>query len=509
MVVWYGSMGLFFSHRYFSYGTFTKNLFCINSAMSRRYTDKEKIAYYKAKAAQAQQIPRAPRRASSAQPRTTTRKKTTYQYPGAGRKIGAALGGMAGSAISPGTGTAIGSAIGSVVGQGAHALVKRVTGFGDYNVGRNSLITGNDAVPEFSNSPRCTIITHREFIQDIKSGPIPVGSTASTAFDSVSFRINPGVSNTFPWLANIASNYEEYVIQGMIFEYKTTSAMAIGSTNTALGTVVLATQYNSLAQPFVNKQQMENYEFSQSTVPSQSIMHPIECDPNQTQSNGLFNVYNSGNSQDNDDIRLYDIGKFTIATVGMQTAGVVIGELWVTYKICFMKPRLTGVSNVADNWSLVPANISNLNRLVGATQSPSSSGFTAVWDQDSRYMTIDPSFSGLLGVCLNIQGCVTGDFLTQTSIQLAGNIEYADATYTSNGALFPNVKVTVDSTGQGIQKFYLFKVSGGYGLLDIGGTNYTVPPMLNIGGPSSSQFFITSAVAVNLYVFSVAPSLIN
>ena len=96
---------------------------------------------------------------------------------------------------------------------------------------------------------------------------------------------------------------------------------------------------------------MENYEFAQSSVPSSSVMHPIECDPSQTAGQGLFYVDNDGYSSSADP-RLYNVGKFNIATVGMQAAAT-IGELWVTYKICFLKPKLQGSATVADHGILI------------------------------------------------------------------------------------------------------------------------------------------------------------
>jgi hypothetical protein len=64
-------------------------------------------------------------------------------------------GGAIGNMIAPG----IGGAVGSVVGQDAHALVKGIIGFGDYQVTKNSLVYNRDAAPEFSNNnKRCTML---------------------------------------------------------------------------------------------------------------------------------------------------------------------------------------------------------------------------------------------------------------------------------------------------------------------------------------------------------------
>lgn len=356
----------------------------------KKYSDKEKAAYYKKKALMIAKS-RYPTAQYTAYPKNAYPKKkksNRYNYPGVGRYLGGLAGGAIGNMVAPGIGGTVGNALGSVVGQGAHALVKNITGFGDYHISKNSLVYNRDAVPEFSsNNERCTIVVHREFITDV---------IGSKIFNIQSFRINPGVAETFPWLAAIAENYEQYVVQGMVFEFKTTSATAVSSTNTAMGTVVMATQYNSLAPSFSNKQQMENYEFASSSVPSASILHPIECDPTQTQCGGIFNV-NGQVEPSEGDKRLYDVGRFSIATVGMQ-AESTIGELWVSYKICFLKPRLR-VSNEGCDFFVqnLPGDI-DMNSPVGPYESlhpqPYNSGIvTPISDTDFQ---VDTNFSGIL-----------------------------------------------------------------------------------------------------------------
>lgn len=138
--------------------------------------------------------------------------------------------GLIGSAIGGYVGGPPGSAIGSVLGSSAADLLKHVAGIGDYTVNYNTILKP-DSVPQFSGN-RTFVVSHREYIQDI------VSSSSAGAFKIDSFLINPGDPATFPWLSNLAQNFEEYRIHGMIFQFKTTSANALNSTNTALGTIV-------------------------------------------------------------------------------------------------------------------------------------------------------------------------------------------------------------------------------------------------------------------------------
>lgn len=438
----------------------------------RQYSQAEKDAYYRRKSqanrSVGRRIPRAPRPVSRA-----PRRKTKYDYPGVGAKLGGAIGSMAGNLVAPGVGGYIGNALGNVVGGGAQALLKHVTGFGDYSVQKNAIMYNQDAVPEFStNNERCTVVSHREFIQDIKS---------SVMFNNTTFRINPNIATSFPWLAALAENYEQYIIQGMVYEFKTTSATAIGSTNTTLGTVIMATQYNSLSPPFSSKQQMENYEFCQSTVPSQSIMHPIECDPLQTQCGGIFNMYNPDDASG--DTRLYDIGRFNIATVGMQLDGAIVGELWCTYKICLLKPRLQAISNVADAYQqFTPSGISASFPVGVDPLAPfaSNNGFTSqvIDGVNNNQFIINPGFSGSLLVMivweLGSATTPTGTVTLPTPVATFGNIAAVTGSYFGNTnnivGLIPAASVPHASMSASI-----FKSGGGY-------TDGGVPPTISFIG---------------------------
>ncbi len=227
---------------------------------------------------------------------------------------GAALGGL------------LGGPAGATVGGLAGSLVSKVTGMGEYKIEENSLLAGN--VPQFRNGARSVRIAHRDFLGDV---------TGSTAFAIKSYPLNPGLNLTFPWLAGVAGQFQSYRIRGMIFEFKSTSAQALNNINSALGTVIMATQYNSLLASFSSKLEMENYEFATSCKPSESMLHPVECAQGEAPLECLY--IRTGSVPNGQDERFFDFGDFQIATVGMQAAST-IGELWVTYDIELYKPRL-------------------------------------------------------------------------------------------------------------------------------------------------------------------------
>jgi len=252
-----------------------------------------------------------------------------------------------GAMIGGGIGTALGGPVGGMIGGGvghlAQSLIKHITGFGDYSVEVNSLMGNRFNPPELINqSHRSVCLRHREFITDI---------TASSAFTVTAFNINPGLSDSFPWLAGVANNFEEYMIAGMVYEYKSLSADYTTASSAALGYVAMATQYNPLLPEFTDKVHLENYEFANSAKPSENFIHPIECKKSLNPVNQLF--VRTGPVETNADQRLYDLGKFQIATAGNSGSGI-LGELWCTYEIHFFKPKLVDEEDLllSGHWQL-------------------------------------------------------------------------------------------------------------------------------------------------------------
>jgi hypothetical protein len=256
--------------------------------------------------------------------------KEDTSHKGLARSIARALGTIGGGFL--------GGPVGAKIGGDAGEWLTKVTGFGDYKVEGNALM--KEQVPSFMTSEDGITITHKEYISDVYGSTsfANVGGQAS-AFVPWSGLINPGNSILFPWLSTIAQSFEMFQFLGLIFEFKSTSSNALNSTNTALGTVIMTTNYDVLDGNFVTKQQAEAYEFTCSTSPSQTVIHPVECKPGR---NVLDKYYVTGIESVNvlnGDPRIYYQGNFQLMTQGMQAAAD-IGELWVSYKVKMIRPKL-------------------------------------------------------------------------------------------------------------------------------------------------------------------------
>lgn len=302
----------------------------------------------------------------------------------------------------------IGKDIGGALGYGAQQLVKFLTGFGDYQIHTNSIMGGVYNPPELRNiRDRGVVVRHREYIADI---------TATSAFTVQSFPINPGLSSSFPWLAQVCDAFEEYYITGLVYEYKTLSADYTTASSAALGYVVMATQYNTYNPVFPDKKTMENYEFSNSAKPSETFVHPVECKRSVTPVSELF--IRTGAVPSGADSRLYDLGNFQIATGGNSGSGV-LGELWVTFEIVLCKPKLVeaiGYDIMTDHYRLAAASIADLTPLSTAPTLASGSLIGGVISSGTTYTFPSTIVNGLYLV--NYQ--VTGSSTAITSHNIGG-----------------------------------------------------------------------------------------
>jgi len=404
-------------------------------------------------------------------------------------RMGNAAGAFAGSRFG-GTGAKIGSALGDSLGSRLSSLV----GFGDYRVKKNSLMdemsSGGGGPPIINNGLRSNIVRHREYIGDVLS------SATAGAFSLSAFPLNPGLSSSFPWLSSLAQNYEEYQFRGMIWEFKSTSADALNSTNTALGTIILSTEYNVLNAQFSNKQQMENAEFASSAKPSECVYHPIECDPRQTPVDKLF--VRSGPVVSSD-LRFSDLGTFQIASVGCQGTSVNLGELWVSYEVELFKPVLVvdeglGGTPMSIHWTLDHANFANAHpwgsttsiyggtsgNLLGTITSgttitlsnlPLNANFIMVWTQTGTTASItNPTFSFTNGLS-NANG---------------SNPNYFPETWLNDGSTLVTSPNGVSTTVYfAVLTFVTTNTYAGSGTITVS-TGGTLP-----SSPSSGDIFIT------------------
>lgn len=220
-------------------------------------------------------------------------------------------------------------------GERVGAFLGRITGSGDYQVTANSLASHSRTlaapVPQFTPTKNGIRVTHREYLGDV------VASSSAGAFTINKYPINPGLFSSFPWLCSIASQFDQWKPNGMVVCVNSLSSSYSGTSS--LGTVVIATDYDVLDEPYANKIEMENSQFATSGNTAMSLIHPIECLASQ-RSQPLYYTRTTDVTS-TDSLRFFDLGNVYVATAGC-SANQVVGELWISYDFTFYKPQLYG-----------------------------------------------------------------------------------------------------------------------------------------------------------------------
>lgn len=217
------------------------------------------------------------------------------------------------------------------------------TGQGDYE-GSNGLFSSETAdVPIVSSSGTEDgeiKISHREYLTDLYGNAYNVDKQNQKAFDLQAYDINPGLEQTFPWLSQLAQNFEEYELEQCIFSFRST-VQEVSSENGQVGTITMATLYNVDNPNFRDKTEMMQYAHSNSVKSTDDVMHGVECDNDKL--SGTDEKYiRSGPLDLGLQKKDYDHGRFQVAIANTPYAfsDASIGELWVSYTVTLRKPKI-------------------------------------------------------------------------------------------------------------------------------------------------------------------------
>lgn len=215
------------------------------------------------------------------------------------------------------------------------------------------------------------------------------------------------MSDSFPFLSQIAQYFDEYEFHQLIFEVK---SMVHDGSESAMGNVIVATQYNPTSGPFSNKIQMENYEYANSHKIADSSHHGVECDP--LKKGGSATEYvRTGAIPPNTDIKSYDLGIFNLCTSGVP-AGYNIGELWVDYTVKLSKARIgfQGEYNMSQapisNWGLVNQSVPTGN--TPFVPSSLSTSYETLQQLMERIGSEEVIISDNIGMLVKRSGTLTG-----------------------------------------------------------------------------------------------------
>lgn len=367
------------------------------AASKKTYTQAQKLAYYKKKAA----------RSYKGRGEYTAPKSAKV-----GEQIGQGLGEL--TRFIPGV-SAISPWIAQLTKKAGGALANRLGsyfGWGAYSVNQNSLVVPEGQSPAYMHSSGATNrVCHREYIGDV------ISSSVAGQFSIQTYPLQPGAKDMFPWLSPIALQYQKYKLLGAIIEFKSGSGDAITGANTALGEVIISTNYNCADPAFVNRNQMENTMYCSSAKPSVSFVHVIECDPRLQAQESLYvspSVVpeNTGNS-----VNEINWANVYVGVVGCQGTNVNLGSIYITYEVELIQPvELSDARQPrGDLFSLAVATINNSNPFgIGAATPDPKNSLGGQITSGTRYAFPANISSGLYQVFWYIIGTSTATLTAPT-----------------------------------------------------------------------------------------------
>lgn len=245
------------------------------------------------------------------------------------------LGGLVGAAQGYMQGGFGGLSGGALSGWNQGADFSKWAGWGDYTSNQIAGGTSSQISVNQQDMSGDIYVTRTEFVQNVVCSNTGAGASP---FQITSFALNPGLSQTFPWLSQIAQNFTLYEFHGLMFQYKPTFTENAGSANN-LGKVIMATNYDPDASPFYTSVQMENYDYANACKPSDGLIHGVET-KNSQQFGNMQYLRTGASSRD----KIFtDIGNFYVATEGIPFSAAgqqIIGELWVTYSVKLSRAEL-------------------------------------------------------------------------------------------------------------------------------------------------------------------------
>ena len=297
--------------------------------------------------------------------------------------------------------------------------VSNYIGRGMYSGGaskKNGLISGSaSTMPRMRNLNDETgtlVVSHRERLSD-------VFAPADSGFHQDVFTVSPGIEKTFPWLSQIAANYEEYELMQCVFEYDGHSLVGINDTLEVQGSLCMATQMNVKDKAFRDRHEMERFPHASKCAQHGSMAHGVECDPRKITGDGHRYIRMGGLAKD-EDPRDFDHAKFTLGQYNTPTElfGKEIGQLFVFYTVKLIKPKISsGRGDAISTFrSFCSAPVPNraFGRLANDTAQDAGNGMqvaarnslpmTPTYDSaNDLVMTFDPYVSGTFRITATLK----------------------------------------------------------------------------------------------------------
>jgi len=179
--------------------------------------------------------------------------------------------------------------------------------------------------PRLGGSGRLNV-THAEFLSDVTTD---VGYKGG--FNVMQVSINPGLAKVFPWLSNIARNFQEYQFKKLTFYF-----VSECSSSTAGQFAITASYDPSLPAPSLESD-FSNYE----GMITDNVWKNVTFDVSPKGMNSQLHYYVRGSNPNtvikNEDIKLLDCANVYLAYTNA-AAATSLGKVWVEYSVDLLRP---------------------------------------------------------------------------------------------------------------------------------------------------------------------------
>jgi hypothetical protein len=233
-----------------------------------------------------------------------------------------------------------------------------ISGFGDY-----SLSSTSTDPPKFVNvRPRRSgvVINETSFMVNVVATgaagfALQAHATSALDPDGLSYALSPSNESLHIRGAYVAKIFEEAAYLGMVLTY----IPALSELN-ANGSIIVSVEYDPSRANYASEAEMRMAQYSVAFKASEHKMVPVECDPDQSATKILFLNSRAARPGAVQDSRFDCLGRLSIATVGLVSstgaplaAGTVVGQLYLSASMEFLKPCLPSVSGLFSPWTEV------------------------------------------------------------------------------------------------------------------------------------------------------------
>ncbi len=222
--------------------------------------------------------------------------------------------------------------------------------------------------PVIRNNNRGITVSHREFIQNIGGG-----SSSEVWNIAVNKILSPGYASVFPWLNNIATNYESYRFTKFAIHYIPTCP------TTTDGNLQFVFDFDLTDEPPSTELDMLNYKGAVVTTPYNEFIHNLTS----AESNKLFkNRFVTSNEFPEGELNQFAFARLMIAYSGTEIAATTVGKLFFDYTVQLQTPIAKG--GITKQIAIANTIPTKLKPFLGA----GSSGLNTTWYGDGYLVDI-------------------------------------------------------------------------------------------------------------------------